>query len=258
MDTQGAGQATTSTYDPNGNVLTVTDGLSHATTKTYDALNRLSTSTDANSAATAFTYDAHDRIISVKDANANLTSYTRDGFGDVTQQTSPDSGATVFQYDADANLTKKTDALGIVTNQTFDSLDRVLTTAYPASAAENVTYTYDQTGSGFSFGIGRLTSVTDAAGSLTRAYEERGNLLTEKRVNGTTTLTTSYTYDGANRIASLTYPDGTLVNYQYDAAGYVSTVTAKPTGSSSTTTIATIHHQPVRADECGYLRERDR
>ena len=244
VDTQGVGQSTTKTYDPNGNVLAATDGLGHTTTMTYDALNRLSTSTDANSGVTAPGYDAHDRIVSVKDANANVTSYIRNGFGDVIRQTSPDSGTSVFQYDADANLIKKADALGVVTNQTFDVIDRILTTSYPADTAEDVAYTYDQTGTGFSFGIGKLTSVTDAAGSLTRAYEERGNLLAETRVIGTTTLTTGYTYDGANRIASMTYPDSTLVNYQYDAAGYVSTVTAKPAGSSSTTTIASIRHQP--------------
>ena len=244
VDTQGAGQTTTKTYDPNGNVLTVTDGLSHSRTMTYDALNRLSASTDPNSGVTTPTYDAHNRIVSVKDANANVTSYIRNGFGDVIQQTSPDSGMTVFQYDADGNLIKEIDALGIVTSQTFDALDRVLTTAYPTDTTENVAYTYDQTGTGSSFGIGRLTSVTDGAGSLTRAYEERGSLLTETRVNGKTTLTTGYTYDGANRVASMTYPDSTLVNYQYDAAGYVSTVTAKPAGATSTTTIANIHHQP--------------
>ena len=242
VDTAGAGQTTTRTYDPNGNVLTVQDGLSHTTTNTYDALNRLSTSTDANAGVTTPSYDSHDRIISVADTNSNTTSYIRDGFGDVIQLTSPDSGIAVFHYDADANFTSKTDALGIVTNQTFDALDRPLTTTYPADTAENVAYTYDQTGT--SFGVGRLTSVTDAAGSLTRAYEERGNLSAEARTNGNTTLTTGYTYDGANRVASMTYPDGTLVTYQHDAAGYLATVSAKPSGSTATTTIATLSHQP--------------
>jgi len=244
MDTAGAGQTTTRTYDPNGNVLTVEDGLNHTITNTYDALNRLSTSTDANAGVTTPSYDTHDRIISVADANNNTTSYIRDGFGDVIQLTSPDSGVAVFHYDADANLTSKTDALGIVTDQTFDALDRPLTTTYPADAAENVAYTYDQTGTGFSFGVGRLTSVTDAAGSLTRAYEERGNPSAEVRTNGNTTLTTGYTYDGANRIASMTYPDGTLVTYLHDAAGYLATVSATPSGSTTTTTIATLSHQP--------------
>jgi YD repeat-containing protein len=182
--------------------------------------------------------------VSIADANCNTTSYVRNGFGDVIQQASPDSGVSVFQYDADANLTSKTDALAIVTNQTFDALDRPLATTYPANTAENVAYTYDQTGSGFAFGIDRLTSVTDAAGSLTKRYEERGNLASENRVNGSATLTTSYTYDGASHVASMTYPDGTLVTNQYDAAGYLASVSAKPAGSSTTTTIATVTHQP--------------
>lgn len=242
VDTAGAGQTTTWAYDPDGNALSVTDGLEHKTTNTYDALNRLDKSTDANGGVTTPSYDAHDRVISVKDANGNTTSYLRSGFEDVIEQLSPDSGKTVFYYDGDSNLTSKTDALGIVTDQTFDPLDRALTTTYPADSSKNVTYTYDQTGTGFAFGIGRLTSVKDAAGSLTRVYDERGNLSTEKRVNGKTTLTIGYTYDGASRVASITYPDGTLVKNQHNAAGYLSGVSATPSGSKTSTTLATIGH----------------
>jgi RHS repeat-associated protein len=244
LDTGGAGQTKTQTFDPNGNVVSVTDGLSHKTGILYDALNRASAITDANGGVTTPAYDAHDRLTSLTDANGNATTYVRDGFGEVVQQISPDSGTTVFHYDGDGNLTSRTDALGVVTNQTFDALDRPLTTTYPAHAAENVAYTYDQTGTGFAFGVGRLTSVTDAAGSLTRTYEERGNLTGEKRVNGATTLATGYTYDGASHVATMAYPDGTLVTYQRDAAGYLSTVTAKPAGASSVTTIATLNHAP--------------
>jgi RHS repeat-associated protein len=243
-DTGGAGQKTTRTFDLNGNVLTVTDGLSHTTQNTYDGLNRLSVSTDANGGITTPAYDSHNRIISVTDANGNATLYARSGFGDVIQQTSPDSGVSLFHYDPNANLTSKTDALGIVTNQTFDALDRPLTTAYPSDSAENVSYTYDQTGTGFSFGVGRLTSVTDAAGALTRSYEERGNLVAEVRVNGKTTLTTGYGYDGASRTANIAYPDGALVTYLRDAAGYVSSVVAKLPGATTATTLATLTHQP--------------
>jgi len=34
-----------------------------------------------------------------------------------------------------------------------------------------------------------------------------------------TSATTSYTYDGLNRLTRATYPDGSVINYTYDAAG---------------------------------------
>ena len=101
-------------------------------------------------------------------------------------------------------LTQRTDATGVVTNNTYDALDRILTTAYPGNAAENVAYTYDQGTNG----IGRLTSVTDAVGSLSLAYDRRGNTTQSVRTRGSATLTTAYGYDAANRIASMTYRRG--------------------------------------------------
>lgn len=230
------------TYDKNGNPLTVADPLSHTTTNVFDALNRVSTSTDANTGVVTLTYDAHNRPLTVKDKNGHTTSYVYDGFGDVIQQTSPDSGTTVYHYDSDGNLTSRTDAASVVTDWTYDALDRPLTTTYPADSTENVAYTYDQTGHGF--GIGRLTSLTDASGSLSRTYDALGNILTEVRINGTNTLTTTYTYDKANRVASITYPSGSLVTYTRDSVGRPITVAAKAPGATSVNLASSITYEP--------------
>jgi RHS repeat-associated protein len=234
VDTAGAGQTKTLTYDPDGNALSVTDGRGNETRSSYDALNRLSTTTDPHGGVTTITYDAHDRIISVKDANGHITSYVRDGFGDVIQQTSPDSGKTVYYYDADGNLTEQEDAASVHTYHTYDALDRVATTTYPGDSTENVVYNYDQPGHGF--GIGRLTSVKDAVGTLSRNYDERGNLLAETRTHGAVTLTTAYSYDPASRIASITYPSGSTVTYSRDVAGQITNVaTPRATVASNIT-----------------------
>jgi RHS repeat-associated protein len=230
------------TYDNNGNRLTVTDPLNHTTTQVFDALNRLSTSTDANSGVATYTYDAHNRPLTIKDKDGYTTSYVYDGFGDTIQQASPDSGTTVYHFDSDGNRTSRTDAASVVTNYTYDALDRVATTAYPADSTENVTYTYDQTGHGF--GIGRLTSLTDAAGSLSRTYDERGNRLTDKRTNGSNILTTTYTYDKASRVASITYPSGAVSSYTRDNAGNVTQMPFSATHSDEAYSLWSVTHLP--------------
>jgi RHS repeat-associated protein len=239
-DVGGMSQSTAYTYDNNSNMKTA--ALPPGTTFTYaiDALNRWWTQslTTGSYGSVTLSHDSHDRVLTSTDQAGNVTTYIYDGFGDAISQASPDTGTAVLYYDSDGNLTKKVDALSVTTNYTWDALDRVLTTTYPADASENVGYTYDQTGTGFSFGIGRLTSLTDAAGSLTRTYDERGNMLSEKRVSGTTTLLTSYTYDGASRVLTITYPGNALLTYTRDAMGRITAVSDKPSGASSATTLA--------------------
>jgi RHS repeat-associated protein len=244
-DVGGAGQTKTFTYDKNGNALTVADGLSQTTTRVFDALNRLNKSTDATSGVAQWTFDAHDRVLTAQDQGTHTTSFVYDGFGDVIQETSPDRGTTVYHYDNNGNLTSKTDALGVVANRTFDNLDRVLTTTYPADSTLNIAYTYDQTNPGVSWGVGRLTTVTDQAGTLTHEYDERGNMIHEDRTTGGVWYATSYSYDVGGHIVNISYPDGSQVGYQYDIPGTVYIVSAQPAGAGTATTIApNVAHLP--------------
>src|SRR5262249_33280692 len=124
-----------------------------------------------------------------------------------------------------------------------DALDRVISATYPAAPAENVAYIYDEASAGF--GIGRLTSVSDAAGSLTRSFDERGNLLTETRVNGSAKLSTTYAFDAANRVASIAYPSGWTVAYTRDRVGLLTAIIAQPPdGSAAVPVLSSAAYQP--------------
>jgi RHS repeat-associated protein len=244
QDVGGVGQTTTLAHDANGNTLSVTDPLKNAMAHSFDALNRPAATTNAAGNVTTTTYDTHDRPLTVTDANGGTTKYAYDGFGDLIQQTSPVTGTTVYWYDSAGNLKQRSDARGVVTNNAYDALDRITSTTYPNGASENVAYSYDQSGHGF--GIGRLTAVMDAVGTLSRSYDERGDLTAETRTIGKTSLVTSYTYDAAQRVASLTFPSGWSAVYARDVMGRVTGVSAQAPGTSSKPTpiISGIVYQP--------------
>ncbi|MEW6141836.1 MAG: RHS repeat domain-containing protein, partial [Chloroflexota bacterium] len=100
---------------------------------------------------------------------------------------------------------------------TYDALNRLTLKDYPQGMGTDVTYTYDST-SGNNYGKGKRTGMSDAftpdhdtppVPGTTYKYDERGRLIQESRTipdNGT--YTTSFTYDGADRIVTITYPTG--------------------------------------------------
>jgi RHS repeat-associated protein len=214
--------------------------------RAFDALNRLYQITDPASGITATSYDAHNRPLTVTAPTGVATAYVYDGFGDVIQESNPNTGTAVYYYDSTGNRIERVAATGAVTQYTYDALNRVLTMTFPSDSAENVAYTYDESGHGT--GIGRLTSVADAAGTLSRSYDQLGNLLTDARTSGTVNLTTTYAYDPANRVASITYPSGAAVVYTRDTMGRVTSVSAQPSGGASTLVASSIAYKPFGPD----------
>ena len=242
QDIGGMSQTTTYSYDSDGNPLTVVDPLTYKTTRVFDALNRLVTSTDPANGLTGITYDTHDRPLTVTDPNGGQTVYTYDGFGDVIQQVSPDSATTVYYYDLDGNLIKRVTAANAVTQYTYDALDRLRSKTYPSEPSLNVYYGYDQGGQ--LFGKGRLTSVADALGQLSRTYDERGNVTVELRRAKTALLSTIYSYDAAGRRASITYHSGWNVSYTRDGMGRVTAISAKPRNGVAQPVVSGVGYQP--------------
>lgn len=132
-------------------------------------------------------------------------------------QSSPVTGTTKYTYDATGNLVSSTDANNAVTARTYDALGRTLTSASTAdTSTETVIWAYDGT---TAFGIGRLSSMSDGAGSVSYAYDRRALLLSESRTSGNALLATSFKYDANGNRTAISYPSGAAATYTYDHAG---------------------------------------
>lgn len=246
MSNIGASSQTTSfTYDKVGELTTITDPRSNDYSLGYDALGRLISETDQSSATTNYTYDEHDNVVNYEDPESFDTTYVRNGFGDVIRRDSPDTGITDYVVNKLGEVTQMTDARGVVTNLAYDDAGRLVSQTYPASSSENVTYTYDSVAGG-NYGKNRLTQMDDASGSTSFVYDERGNLASETRTIQGQSYTTGYTYDLADRIASITYPSGRIVTYDRDSTGRVSFVTTKENSGAASVDLATyLDWQPM-------------
>jgi RHS repeat-associated protein len=267
--TDPTGAVTSNTYDGNGHLLTTTDPTGRVTARTYDesgqlasitdpggnttrqsvdaATGHVGSFTDGTGATTTFIYDADGNLTAVSDANGHTRTATYDAFDRVTSLTDASGGSDHYTYDGAGNLISIVDRNGAITAFTYDADSRRLSKAVPG--AGTTTYTYDP--------LGRVVTATNPTARVSSAYDDAGHQLSETTTGvGTVELptttfsytydaagnrisatgpgeTTLYTYDLAERIASLTDPAGGAFTYTYDRAGRQTGLT-RPNGIADT------------------------
>mgnify|MGYP002780252968 CR=1 FL=1 len=226
------------TYDANGNLDLANDALSRRTDNDYDPLNRLSRTLQDSlgiNAQTTFAYDALDNLVQVNDPKGLNTTYTYNGFSDLTQLSSPDTGATTYTYDSAGNRASQTDARGVTTTYAYDALNRLVSVGYPTSSL-NASYVYDtaqtECAAGETFGVGRLTRMTDGSGNTAYCYDRFGQLVRRVQAVDGRVLTLRWAYLANGRLQKMTYPDNAEVDYLYDAQGRVTEIGYTPSGGA--------------------------
>jgi len=219
-------------YDANGNTTSMTDPLGNKTILAYDPLNRLIKSIDPTGKASQSSYDSHDHPLSITDPLAHSTDYSYDGFGNRLSTDSPDTGSSQADYDDAGNPQNTTDARGQTVNYSYDVLNRVSQIIYADKPP--ITFTYDQG----SNGTGRLTQMTDEAGSTRWTYNLQGKVTSKSFSTGTLTLVTKYSYNASGQLTALTYPSGKVVQLSY-SNGQISAVDA-----NRSPLLSNIHYQP--------------
>jgi RHS repeat-associated protein len=259
----------TNAYDGPGNLTSVTDQVGNQVQYTYDAANQLvnviqvnSPNTNANT--TIYGYDANGNPITLEDANTHTTMQNFDVLSELTTKTLPDGTLTeTRQYDNNGNLASVTHFNGAVTTYTYDTLNRLLSRATPGETT--VSHTYTSTGkyatttdssgtTNYSYdSMDRLTAKATPEGTLNYTYDAAGhvasiassntngasmsytydnldrlNTVVDNRLTGSNT--TTYSYDSASNVATVTYPNGVETQFQYDTLNRVSALATQQTG----------------------------
>ncbi|QTN25659.1 Ig-like domain repeat protein [Rhizobacter sp. AJA081-3] len=229
-------------------------GFNFATTNTFDSLSRLKDSTDAKTGKTQFGYNGREDLTQVTDPRNLVTQYPRNGLGDATSLVSPDTGTANHTYDAAGNLKTRTDSRGVLATYTYDALNRLTKIVYSQTGQTSLTYTwtYDQTGTGYANGVGRLTSTNTPTSSSQYTYDAQGRLLTDiQRIKAATgansaqiAKTVTYTYDTAGNVTSILYPSGRKLTVGYTAGQPTSLALAKNTSTAAVNLITQIQWEP--------------
>jgi len=241
-------------YDQVGNIVKISDPLTNRTTTTFDPINRPINVSDPTNGQTYFGYDAVGNLLTYRDPNANITRYAYDTLNRLAKVSDPLSETTYFSYDANSNLIQVTDPLSHSTAYRYDSEDRLvswtdpltnnISSIYDASSNNQNgfynTITYDQLNRKHAvligYGLqayGLMPYGNPVAPSLNQQYfnyDQVGNLSSMIDNWGSS----SFAYDGINRLHRRTTPNNDSVYFGYDGASNLNVV-AYPEGTSIST-----------------------
>ncbi len=244
--TDPLGNKTTTTYDADDRVQTVTQQVSatlnRQRTYSYDALSRLYQLSDTTSGSPGTVLETHAYTLNGKeqsftDANNHAIRYIYDGFDRLDHTTYPDTATEQYQYDANGNVLLKTARSGQTIAFTYDALNRVATKTPQGEVAGQVSYGYDLSGrllqasdgsSATPYAVGydtagRANSYTDQQGRNTQVqYDGVGNrkqLQWPANTNGASAYYVTYQYDALNRMTEIDengLPTAPLAKYSWD------------------------------------------
>ena len=219
------GGTSTSNFNLDGDMTASTSPRGHTTDYEHDELNRPIVIIDPQTperGRTELIYDALDNLTVVNDSGGTVSAFDFDAFGQMRGEWGEDAGTRTYGYDNASNLISESKHLTGVT-YLYDEGNRITKETHTVSpTVEVVDYTYDEE-SGKN-GIGRLTTIDESSGKTEYFYDVFGRVTEDKRTLGTVAYSTLYTYDGNSRVETMTYPNGDIVTYDYDADGLLDRV----------------------------------
>ncbi|HEY3581096.1 MAG TPA: RHS repeat-associated core domain-containing protein, partial [Pyrinomonadaceae bacterium] len=173
---------------------------------------------------TNYEYNARDQLTKITQQNDRVRTFNYDGLGRLLNRITPEQGQTNYTYFDDGLPQTITDARGAKATFTYNPRHLVTGIAYDTTQAPGVSQT-----SAVTFGYdaaGNRTSMGDAFGTMTYAYDQLSRMTSETRnITNVGSFTLTYGYNFSGQLTSFTNPWGAQVGYSYDQAGRLTDVT---------------------------------
>jgi RHS repeat-associated protein len=213
-DVEPAQRTTEYTYDPDGDLVSITDPEGHRTSYSYNEDDELTKTEEPDGTTTETEYNGEGQSITQTDGEKHATKYTRNVLGEITEETDPLGHVTSDEYDKAGNLTAVKDADGRTTSYKYDPANHLTEVSYSDGETPSVKYEYN--------GDGERTKMTDGTGESTYSYDQLDRLTETKDGHGDTV---KYEYNLADEPTEITYPNGKSVSRTYDNDGRLESVT---------------------------------
>lgn len=218
-------QTTTYGYDTAGRQNQVTEPDSTIVHTTYWPTGQVKRTWGSRTYPVEYVYDSQSRLQTMTtwqdfagDTGKAVTTwnYTPDR-GFLTNKRYADNQGPSYTYTNAGRLETRVWARGITTTYGYDDAGTLFSTVY-SDITPSVTLTYDR--------IGRQKTRTDAAGTCTWTYDVTGQLADESYSAGMFDgITLDRTFDALARMTDLEISGSYDVDYDYDAASRLETVT---------------------------------
>ena len=240
------------TYEGMGLMLSRTDQANKTSFWSYDTASRLKTMTDALGNITEYGLDNANNKISQKDARLNTTTYEWDALNRRAKRCLPAGMCELMTYDLVGNMLTRTDFNGRAITYSHDLRNRQLTVAASAVAFPGelgITTTYSPTGKRLSMvdasgtttwaydNQDRVSAKATPQGTLSYTYLPNSLVasVNSSNANGTSinygydnvnrlatvldnrlAATTTNSFDDADNLATIVYPNGVINSYTVD------------------------------------------
>ena len=203
-------------HDGQGRVVLQTDGEGNATHLTFDPDNGITQVLDPRGGLTTYQMDQVGHVVATCDAEGAVTLTDHDSYGHIRSVTDPLGATTVMVNDPQGRPLSRTDPLGRTVETTYDGDGDPVELADAEGRTVTVDYDLDK--------LPETLTITDGVSSrqlAAHAWTAQELLETMAEPGG---ATTTFAYDADGFLESATDAEGRVTTYEVDDRGFVTTI----------------------------------